>query len=108
MALNVLCAYFLPQETEDLARWNLWIKLFLIPVYLFVAFFAMGVPLAVPFLVLFDALLLLTSSGYGFRAVVRAEKEEQISKTLCFLLFLCHFCFVLDVVAAFVLQRKLK
>ena len=108
MALNVLCAYFLPQETEDLARWNLRIKLFLIPVYLFVAFFAMGVPLAVPFLFLFDALLLLTSSGYGFRAVVRAEKEGQISKTLCFLLFLCHFCFVLDVVAAFVLHRKLK
>lgn len=108
VALNVLCAYFLPQETEDLARWNLRIKLFLIPVYLFVAFFAIGVPLAIPFLFLFDALLLLTSSGYGFRAVVRAEKEGQVSRTLCFLLFLCHFCFVADVVAAFVLQRKLK
>lgn len=108
VALNVLCAYFLPQETEDLAQWNLRIKLFLIPVYLFVAFFAIGVPLAIPFLFLFDALLLLTSSGYGFRAAVRAEKEGQISKPLCFLLFLCHFCFVADVVAAFVLQRKLK
>ncbi len=106
LALNVLCAFFAPWDTEELALWNLRIKLWLIPVYLFVLVFAVGVPLAVPLLFIFDALLLLVSSGYGFRALVRAKKKTQISNTVFWLLFLCHFCFVADVIAAFILKRK--
>lgn len=107
LALNVLCAFFAPWNTEELALWNLRIKFWLIPVYLFVVFFAIGVPLAVLFLFAFDALLLLVSSGYGLRALVRAKKETQISNTAFWLLFLCHFCFVADVIAAFILKRKI-
>jgi CDP-diglyceride synthetase len=108
MVLNLLCVCFVKWDTDPLARWNLRIKLWLIPVYLFIFVFAIGVPLAIPFLCLVDVVLILTSSGYGLRALLRARKEERIEKGMFLLLFLCHFCFVADVAAAFALQRKLK
>lgn len=108
LVMNVLCAFFVSWDTEELALWNRRIKLWLIPVYLFVLVFAVGVPLAVLSLFAFDALLLLVSSGYGLRALVRAKKETQINNTVFWLLCLCHFCFVADVIAAFILKRKIK
>ena len=108
IVLNILCVYFAPWHTEDLAVWNLRTKLWLIPIYLFVAFFGIGVPLAIPFLVVFDVLLLLASSGYGLRALVLARKESRIGKYLFLSLFVLHFFFVADIAAALVLRRKLK
>jgi hypothetical protein len=108
LILNLGCALFGRLDSGTLILWNLRIKLWLIPVYLFILFFAIFIPIAIPFLFLFDALLLLVSSCYGLRALVRARKAEQIGKGKFLILFLCHFCFVADVVAAYVLQRKLK
>lgn len=107
LILNLLCAGVCKWDTAALARWNLRIKLFLIPVYLFVLVLAVGVPLAVPFLFLFDAVLILASSAYGIRATFRAKNEETIGSPLWGVLFVCHLCFVADVVAAFILRRNL-
>ena len=108
LILNVVWALFLRWDTPQLAGWNLRIKLWLIPVYLFVLVFAIGVPLAIPFLFVFDTLLLLTSSCYGLRATVRIRKARQLSSGMFLLLVLAHFCFVADVLTAVFLCRKLK
>ena len=108
LILNLGWALFGRLDSGTLTLWNLRIKLWLIPVYLFILFFAIFVPIAIPFLFLFDALLLLVSSCYGLRALVQARKGQQIGTGIFLILFLCHFCFVADVVAAFVLRQKLK
>lgn len=108
LVLNLLCVYFGKWDPDATARWNLRIKLFLIPVYVFIFVFAIAVPLAIPFLFLVDVVMLLTSSCYGFQALLRTRKEERMEKGIFLVLFLCHFCFVADVVAAFVLRRKLN
>ena len=108
LILNLGWSLFGRLDCSTLTLWNLRIKLWLIPVYLFILFFAIFVPIAIPFLFLFDALLLVISSCYGLRALVRARKSELIGKGMFLILFLCHFFFMADVVAAFVLQRKLK
>lgn len=108
LILNVVWALFLRWDTAELAKWNLRIKLWLIPFYLFAFVFAIGVPLAIPFIVIGEVLLLLVTSCYGFRATVRAKKEGRIADGMFVALFLCHFCFVVDLIAAFLLYRKLK
>lgn len=105
---NVYCACFMAWDTKALARWNFRLKLLLIPVYLFVFVFAIGVPLVIPFLFLFDAVLLLTSSAYGLRALVRGKKERQIEGGAFVGLMLGHLCFVTDVIAAVKLHQRLK
>lgn len=107
LILNVVWALFLRWDTAELARWNLRIKLWLIPFYLFIFIFAIGVPLAVPLLFLFDGLLMIVSSCYGFRTAVRSRKEGRFGDGLFLILFLGHFFFVADVIAAFVLKRKI-
>ena len=78
----------------------------LIPFYLFTVIFCIGVPLGILFLVPIDALLMVFTSAYGLRALVRAGKAQQIGRGMFLILFLCHFCFVSDVIAAFILKRR--
>ena len=108
LILNLVWALVVHWNTEELALWNLRVKMYLIPFYLFTVIFCIGVPLGILFLVPIDALLMVFTSAYGLRALVRARKAEQIGTGMFLILFLCHFCFVADVVAAFVLRRKLK
>lgn len=108
LILNVVCAFFFRWDTAALAKWNLRIKLCLIPFYLFAFVFSIGVPLAIIFIVIFEVLLLLSTSCYGFRAAFRARKDEKIGDGMFVLLSLCHFCFVADVGAALILHRKLR
>lgn len=108
LILNVIWAFSLRWDTGELVKWNLGIKLWLIPFYLFAFVFAIGVPLAILFIIFFEFLLLLATSCYGFRAAVRARKEEKLGDGMFLLLFLCHFYFVADVIAALILKKKLK
>lgn len=106
LILNLFWALLVRWDTDELALWNLRIKLYLIPFYLFTVIFCIGVPLGILFLVPIDALLMVFTSAYGLRALVRARKEQQLGKGMFLILFLCHFCFVADVIAAFILKRR--
>ena len=105
---NVYCACFMAWETMALVRINFWLKLLLIPVYLFVFVFAIRVPLVIVIPLLFGALLLLTSSAYGLRALVRGNKEKQIERGPFVGLLLGHLCFVTDVIAAVKLRQRME
>jgi hypothetical protein len=108
LLLNLGWALFGPLDSGTLTLWNLRIKLWLIPVYLFILVFAIGVPVAIPLFFIFDALLLAVSSCYGLRSLVRLKKDGQLENGTFVLLFACHFIFILDVVAAILLRRKIK
>lgn len=108
LILNPFWALLTPWESAELARWNLLLKVLLIPFYVFTFVFGIGVPLAIVFLFLIDAILMVTTSTYGLRATVQAKKEGRISKAMCIILFLCHFFFIADVGAAFVLKQRIK
>lgn len=108
LILNLVWALLVHWDAGELALWNLRIKLYLIPFYLFTVIFCIGVPLGILFLVPIDALLMVFTSAYGLRALVQARKAQQIGNGMFLTLFLCHFCFVADVIAASVLHRKLK
>lgn len=105
---NLLWPLLTQWDTQEITRWNLRIKLVLIPFYGFTVFFGIGVPLAIAFLFLIDAVLMLTTSVYGLKALAQAKKEGRLGKWMFFILFLCHLCFAADVVAAWVLHRKLR
>ena len=108
LILNLGQALFGRLDAETLSLWNLRIKLWLIPVYLFILVFAIGVPVAIPLFFIFDALLLAVSSCYGLRSLVRLKKDGQLENGTFLLLFACHFIFILDVVAAILLRKKTK
>jgi hypothetical protein len=108
LILNLGRALFSRLDAETLSLWNLRIKLWLIPVYLFILVFAIGVPVAIPLFFIFDALLLAVSSCYGLRSLVRLKKDGQLENGTFVLLFACHFIFILDAVAAILLRKKTK
>ena len=108
LILNLGQALFGRLDAETLGLWNLRIKLWLIPVYLFILVFAIGVPVAIPLFFIFDALLLAVSSCYGLRSLVRLKKDGQLENGTFVLLFACHFIFIFDVVAAILLRKKTK
>ena len=105
---NVYCACFMNWDTKALARWNYWLKLLLIPAYLLVLVYAIRTPLILVVPLLFGALLVLTSSAYGLRALVRGKKEKQIEQGPFVGLMLCHLCFVTDVIAAVKLHQRMN
>lgn len=102
LILNLGRALFGRLDAETLILWNLRIKLWLIPVYLFILVFA------IPLFFIFDALLLAVSSCYGLRSLVRLKKDGQLENGTFVLLFACHFIFIFDVVAAILLRKKTK
>lgn len=105
---NVYCACFTAWETAPLVRVNFWLKLLLIPAYLLVLVYAIRTPLIMVIPLLFGALLILTSSAYGLRALVQAKREKQIEGGSYVGLLLAHLFFVTDVIAAVKLRQRMK
>lgn len=105
---NVYCACFTVWETAALVRVNFWLKLLLIPAYLFVLVLAIRMPLIIVVPLLFGALLVLTSSAYGLRALVQAKREMLIDGAPFTGLMLAHLCLVTDVIAAVKLHERMK
>ena len=108
-------------QTQDLARWDLIIKLCHIPFYILVMLVGCLLALAIvapavlfmavmviPVLVFVDVLLMLTSSCYGFRALRKARQEGLVDKKWATIHTIAHCIFVADVISAFLLWRKLK
>ena len=79
LLLNVFCDYICPWDTEELSRWNLLVKLLLIPAYLVVFWIVRVAEAQLGILLVLCALLLLTSSAYGLRVLFRAKKKSSKS-----------------------------
>ncbi len=106
---------------REYASWNLLIKLVHIPFYLgvfaigFIFLLAMVVPALIfisPFfimvLMIVDFLLMITSSSYGIRTTIILAKTEEISKLTAIVYAALHIFFVLDIVGAIMLYRKVR
>lgn len=108
LAMNVLCDYGFVWETEELAQWNVLVKLLLIPVYLLIWWLNANAQASLTILLLLAGLLHLTSASYGVRVLIRAKKEKKLKLIPCILLCLCHILIVVDIIVALVLYRKQK
>lgn len=104
-----------------LAKWELLIKLGHLPYYLAVfaiclilliaiavPAFMMAVLFFVPWAVITDVILMLTSSCYGFSAIRRAKSAGSLEPGAALRHTVAHCIFVADVISAFLLWRKLK
>lgn len=110
-ALGVVCLVFgLRSASPALAaKWNLFVKLTHIPFYIVILLLSFWVmPLFAPFFFFLDAAVLLLSSGFGIAAALRARKEGQAATGWAVLHILLHCCFVLDVISAFLIRKKLR
>ncbi len=106
---NMAYAWILEKRGYGLRKllfWNLLLKLCYIPVYLLV--FAVGIFLGlmivgmmlIPFLVIFDYSLLLSSSMYGISGIWGLAGAGKFSAAGAVLLSVCQLMFVADVVCA--------
>ena len=108
-------------QIQDLARWDLIIKVCHIPFYIFVMLVGCLLALAIvapavlfmavmviPVLVVVDVLLMLTSSCYGFSAIRRAKAEGALSPDAALRHTAAHCMFVADVISAFLLRRRIQ
>ena len=91
-----------------LARWDLAVKLAHSPFYCVICFLFLVLPLFWSFLLVFDVMALCVSSGFGIAAALRARKEGQAATDWAVLHILLHCCFVLDVISAFLIRKKLR
>ena len=104
-----------------LAKWGLLIKLAHLPYYLAVfalclmlliaiavPAFMMAVLFFVPWAVITDVILMLTSSCYGFSAIRRAKSDGSLEPGAALRHTVAHCIFVADVISAFLLWRKLR
>ena len=105
----------------ELAKWDFLIKLAHIPYFLMIFFMclmfliAIAVPAItmaaftmIPWAVLTDVVLMLTSSCYGFSAIRRAKSAGSLEPGAALRHTVAHCIFVADVISAFLLWRKLK
>lgn len=129
MAVNVYLAIgavvFLPNmiyafvarrraTARQLLFWDMMLKLCNIPIYL--AVFLFGIMMAlmilgimlVPFLILFDYLLLLPSTMYGFSGLLQARREGRLSRAAMVGHMILHAFFCLDVVSAVVAYVQVR
>ena len=105
----------------ELVKWELLIKLAHLPYYLAVfaiclmlliaiavPAFMMAVLFFVPWAVITDVILMLTSSCYGFSSIRRAKSAGSLEPGASLRHTVAHCIFVADVISAFLLWRKLK
>lgn len=114
---NMVYAFILKRcgfEYHKLFFWSMLIKLCNIPIYVLV--FAVGVfavsvilgIMLIPFLVIFDYLLLLPSTMYGISGLRSLSKTGKTSKAEIVINGICQFLFVFDVISAVYLYIRFR
>lgn len=114
---NMVYAFVLKRNgysQRELFFWNMTLKIAHIPIYILV--FAVGVfmgmmilgMMLIPFLVLFDYSLLLSSSMYGISGLFCVSKKGLLSKKHAILCGICQFIFMFDVVSAVYLFGRFR
>lgn len=117
---NMIYAFLLPKFCKDFTEeqllfWNVMIKAAYVPVYVVV--FALGMIALMtvigmgllPFLFLFDCMLLLPSSMYGISGLFCAYRKRKVTVEFLVVNIVFHFLFCLDLVSAacsYVVVRK--
>ena len=113
MLFGALYAFFLPRTGAGGNRilfWCMLLKVCYIPVFLLIFIVALGlfaviIPL-LPFLALFDYLLLLSTSAYGISGLLRCGKENRLPAKTAALNIILQFIFCADVLSAIYCYRK--
>jgi len=116
--LSIVCACRIT-EPRILTRWNLLLKLFHIPFFLFIfllgILFALSIwafvfftPVILMILVAIDVALMLTTSSFGICALIRAKKENRISLPFLLVHTIAHLFFVTDVVSSLIVHLELR
>lgn len=109
------------ESHNQLAFWDMFIKLVHLPFYLLTVFLSVVLlmsmvvpalifvgPMFVIFLMIIDFCLMATSSIYGINALLKARKKNAISTKFMIVQGILHFIFILDVISAVILFVKLK
>lgn len=107
MLFGALYAFFLPRTGaggNQLLFWCMLLKVCYIPVFLLIFIVALGlfaviIPL-LPFLALFDYLLLLSTSAYGVSGLWKCRQEGRLSAKAAALHMILQFLFCTDVISA--------
>ena len=106
---------------KDLACWSMMIKLAHIPFFILVYLFGILMlpsmlfvpmtfitPIIILILVVIDLLFMITSSAYTIKGVWTAKKQDIVSQGFAIVLTIFSFVFVVDVICAILLYRKIK
>lgn len=114
---NMVYAFILKGHGYELRKlffWNMLLKLSHIPIYflvfaagLFLGLMIVGMML-IPFLVIFDYSLLLSSSMYGISGIWGLARAGKLSAAGAVLLIVCQLLFVADVVCAVYLYCRFR
>ncbi|WP_138268411.1 DUF6652 family protein [Anaerofustis stercorihominis] len=122
-AANIINAYMLKEENDfyTLAFWNMTIKLIHIPFFVtmfivgMIFIMAMVVPallLASPIICLILAcmnyILIMVSSSYGIKAVLKMKKENILSNKEATIHIIMHLIFILDVISSIIIFNKAR
>lgn len=104
---NMIYAFVLPKlrySSRKLLFWNMFLKLWNIPIYLSVFLFVLlthvfSIPL-IPFLFLFDYTLLLSSTSYGISGILNGRKGKLLTPKAALVNIILQFLFCFDVFSA--------
>lgn len=118
---HMLHVYRGKKSFYQLAFWNMVIKVFHIPFYIFIlilqfVFMAIAVvpafiivsPIIVFLLFFIECLLMIVSSMYGVNALIRARRKKLISTKYMILHGVLHFILIIDVISAIFVFIKLR
>lgn len=112
---NMIYAFILPRkgwEQRQMFFWNMILKICNVPIYILVFVFGLLMCITIfglmllPFLFIFDFLLLLSSSMYGISGLRLAGKEGTWPKTVIVINGICQFVFVADLASAVYLYLR--
>ena len=121
--LNIINACKINEENDfyTLAFWNMTIKLIHIPFFVtmfivgMIFIMAMVVPallLASPIICLILAcmnyILIMVSSSYGIKAVLKMKKENILSNKEATIHIIMHLIFILDVISSIIIFNKAR
>ena len=120
--LTIISATAEKKEFKKLAFIEMFMKIALIPYYIFIIILALSsfvmlaitgvgilfVPLIYFLLFLMDYTLLCTTSSFGSCAMSIAKNNGILSKKAVIILNICHYIFVLDVISSIVLYFMIR
>lgn len=101
-------------ESCDLIRQCFWMKLWLVPLYIFVFVWGVGLALVpfgvfmIPIAAALDYIVLIGSSSYGIAGLVRANREGKITFKVMAIYIILQLLFCLDFVSICTCMRRQK
>ncbi|SMC72353.1 hypothetical protein [Papillibacter cinnamivorans] len=103
------------ERSSVLLFWNMLIKLLFVPIYIGVFLLSILVGAAGPFalafwavFLIYDYMMLLTTSMYGLAGIRRARREGIITRKAAVVHSILHFFFCADVISSVLIYLKVK